>query len=90
MYICVAYFSDVFSFPLSKNTDLVPPTIMFYFLPRVFTYVCFCMCVAAGVSVVCLFPAARPWDESLCVAVGTLPALLINIANPKVHKNVPF
>lgn len=48
------------------------------------------MCVAAGVSVVCLFPAARPWDESLCVAVGTLPALLINIANPKVHKNVPF
>lgn len=24
------------------------------------------------------------------VAVGTLPALLINIANPKVQKNVPF
>lgn len=24
------------------------------------------------------------------VAVGTLPALFINIANPKVQKNVPF
>lgn len=27
---------------------------------------------------------------SHCVAVGTLPALLINIANLKVQKNVPF
>lgn len=68
-----------------KNTDLTSSTIMFYFLPCVFVHVCVWVWFE-----LCLFPGARSWDESLCGAVGTPPALLINIANVKVHKNVLF
>lgn len=54
----------------------------------VFLYVC----AAARASVwseAHLLTAAGP-GMSHCVAVGTLPALLINIANLKVQKNVSF
>lgn len=69
---------------LSKNADLFSPLI---------TFLCICICVLQKVWVCGLRVISsllQDHEMSHCVALGTLPALLINIANPKVQKNVPF
>lgn len=58
-----------------------------------FPLLCVCRFVLQQAGVCCLrFVSLLQQDPGMthCVAVGTLPALFINIANPKVQKNVSF